>query len=229
MKVLGPRRGINLTGILGGLASSTATTISFSTRSRENPALSARFAFAVILASSVMIPRALLLVLVIYPPLLKVVIIPLVAMLVAGLAVGIYLQWRHTSREQDDDQEVKLSNPLKISTAIKFGLAFALVIIIIELAQDAFGSVGVYVTSAVAGLTDVDAIALSVSRLAGNLQLDPQVAGTAVILAVLANTVSKGAFAYFLGSPELRSTILRANGAAALVGVISILIMSLVI
>ena len=77
MKVLGPSRGINLTGILGGLASSTATTISLSTASREHPAMSAYYARAVVLASTVMIPRVLLLVLVIYPPLLRVVSLPL--------------------------------------------------------------------------------------------------------------------------------------------------------
>lgn len=70
VKVLGPSWGINLTGILGGLASSTATTISLPTISRENPSISSHYSRAVILASSVMVPRVLLLVLGIFRPFL---------------------------------------------------------------------------------------------------------------------------------------------------------------
>jgi uncharacterized membrane protein (DUF4010 family) len=221
MKVLGPSRGINLTGILGGLASSTATTISLSTASRENPSISSHYARAVILASSVMVPRLLLLVLVIYPPLLRIVSIPLGAMLVSGLVIILILQWKSTTNESNLERSFKLAHPLKLSTAIKFGLVFAVVLIIIEFAQESFGSIGVYFASATAGLTDVDAITLSVSRLASNAQLDIQVAGIAVVIAALMNTIAKGAIAYFMGSQELRRTVLRSFGVIFLVGLFS--------
>jgi len=221
MKVLGPSRGINLTGILGGLASSTATTISLSTASRENPSISPHYARAVILASSVMVPRLLLLVLVIYPPLLRMISIPLGAMLVSGLVIILILQWKSTTNESNLERSFKLAHPLKLSTAIKFGLVFAVVLIIVEFAQESFGSIGVYFASATAGLTDVDAITLSVSRLASNAQLDIQVAGMAVVIAALMNTIAKGAIAYFLGSHELRRTVLRSFGVIFLVGLFS--------
>jgi len=225
MKVLGPSQGINLTGILGGLASSTATTISFSTASRENPVLSSHYARGVVLASSVMFPRILLLALVIHPPLLKMVSIPLTTMFVAGLAIILLLQRRNLEEKLDPEQAFTLGHPLKLSTAIKFGLLFAIVLLIIEFAQSSFGSIGVYFASAIAGLTDVDAITLSVSRLASNVQLDLQVAGIAVIIAALMNTISKGAIVYFSGSQELRRTVIRSFVVIFLAGLFSNMIM----
>ena len=218
MKVLGPSRGINLTGILGGLASSTATTISFSSASREHPAMSAYYARAVVMASSVMIPRVLLLIVAIYPPLLRVVSLPLTAMLVSGLTIIFYLQRKNRTDEPNLDRAVKLTHPLKLSTAIKFGLAFAVVLIVFEFTQDSFGSIGVYFTSAIAGLTDVDAITLSVSRLVLNAKMDIRVAGIAIIIAVIMNTISKGAIVYFTGSQELRRTVIRSFAVILLTG-----------
>ena len=221
MKVLGPSRGINLTGILGGLASSTATTISLSTASRENPSISAHYARAVILASSVMIPRVLLLIVLIFPPLIRIISIPLGAMIITGFGIILLLQWKNTTKENTFEHPFKIAHPLKLSTAIKFGLAFAVVLIIVEIAQELFGSIGVYFASAITGLTDVDAIALSVSRLASNAQLDIRVAGMAVVIAVLMNTIAKGAIAYFMGSRDLRRTVMRAFSAIFFVGFFS--------
>jgi len=220
MKVLGPSRGINLTGILGGLASSTATTISFSSASREHPEMSAYYARAVVLASSVMIPRVLLLILVIYPPLLRVVIIPLGAILASGLVIIFFLQRKNKIDETGFERSIKVTNPLKLSTAIKLGLMFAIVLIIIEFAQDSFGTVGVYLTSVIAGLTDVDAITLSVSRLVRNAQLNLRVAGTAILIAVIMNTISKGAIVYFTGSKDLRRTVISSFAVIILTGLI---------
>lgn len=221
MKVLGPSRGINLTGILGGLASSTATTISFSTASREHPTISAYYARAVVIASSVMIPRVLLLVLAIDPPLLRVVSIPLGAMLVSGLVIIFILQRRNKTNESDFERSINLTHPLKLSTAIKFGLAFAVVLMIFEFAHDSFGSIGVYFTSAIAGLTDVDAITLSVSRLVRNSHIDYRVAGIAIVIAVIMNTISKGAIVFFTGSQELRRTVIFSFAVILLAGLFS--------
>ena len=85
MKILGPSKGINIMGILGGLASSTATTISFSSASREYPQMAHHYARTVVLASTVMLPRVLFLILVIYPPLALKVMIPFTLMLITGL------------------------------------------------------------------------------------------------------------------------------------------------
>jgi uncharacterized membrane protein (DUF4010 family) len=225
MKVLGPLRGINLMGVLGGLASSTATTISFSTASRRNPSLSGHYARAVILASSVMVPRALLLVLATYSPLLPMAGPPLVAMLASGLVIVYLLQRRSGAAGDAVERSLEVAHPLKLSTAIQFGLVFAVALVVVDFAQSYLGSPGVYLASVLAGSTDVDAITLSVARLAGNAQLSPQVAGIAVIIAALANTVAKGVIAYSSGSHELRRTVVRAFSAMSAVGVITTLVM----
>jgi uncharacterized membrane protein (DUF4010 family) len=219
MKVLGPARGINLIGVLGGVASSTATTISFSAASRRNPSLSGHYARALILASSVMVPRILLMVAAVIPSLLPVVSPPLGAMLVAGLVIVVLLQRKSTLVGGGPESSLDVAHPLKLSTAIKFGLVFAVVLVVVEFARGSLGSTGVYLTSALAGTADVDAITLSVSRLASGGQLSLRVAGIAVTIAALVNTVSKGAIAYFTGSRELRRTVLRAFGAVLLVGI----------
>jgi len=221
MKVLGPSRGINLTGILGGLASSTATTISFSSASREHAAMSAYYARAVVLASSMMIPRVLLLVLVIHPPLLRAVSIPLVMMLVSGLGITFFLQRKNTTNANELGHSIELTHPLKLSTAIKFGLIFAVVLIVLEFAQESFGSVGVYFASATAGLVNMNAVALSVGQMFSQGQLDIQVAGIAIVIAALMSIISKITIVRFTGSSELRRTVIRSFTVILLVGFLS--------
>ena len=221
MKLLGPSRGINLMGILGGLASSTATTISFSSASREYPQMAEHYARAVVLASTVMFPRVLFLILVVHPPLALKVAIPFTMMLLTGL-LFIFISQRNKESEEDAIHPTyKITNPLKLSTAIKFGLLFAFVLVMVEYSQQLLGSSGVYLTSFLTGLTDVDAITLSVTRLVDNAQLTSNVAGIAVIIAALMNTVSKGAISYFSGSAELRKPVIRAFALMLLTGAIS--------
>jgi uncharacterized membrane protein (DUF4010 family) len=221
MKILGPSRGINLMGIFGGLASSTATTISFSSASREYPQMSHHYARAVVLASTVMFPRVLFLILVIYPPLALKLIIPFALMLITGIVFIFFIQKNKLTKEDTIHPEYKITNPLKLSTAIKFGLLFALVLVLVEYAQSFLGTSGVYLASFLTGLTDVDAITLSVTRLARNAQLSSDVAGVAVIIAALMNTVSKGAISYTSGSAELRDPVIKAFGLMILVGLVS--------
>ncbi len=221
MKIRGPSQGINLMGVLGGLASSTATTISFSSASREYPQMAQHYARAVVLASTVMFPRVLFLILVIHPPLAFKIIIPFILMLLTGL-IFIFVSQKNKSPEAVAiHPEYKITNPLKLSTAIKFGLLFAFVLIVVEYSQKLLGSSGVYLASFLTGLTDVDAITLSVARLAKNAQLSSDVAGISVMIAALMNTVSKGAISYFSGSPELRKPVIRAFMLMVLVGAVS--------
>lgn len=221
MKVVGPSRGINLTGIFGGLASSTATTISFSTASRENPAMAHQYARGVVLASSMMLLRILLLVLVIYSPLLRAVSIPLVTMLVSGLGITFFLQQKNTTIANELEHSIKLTHPLKLSTAIKFGLVFAVVLIVLEFAQESFGSVGVYFASAMAGLVNMNAVALSVSQMVSQAQLDIQVASIAIVIAALMSIISKIIIIYFTGSSVLRRTVIRSFAVILFAGIFS--------
>jgi len=224
IKILGAEQGVGVTGILGGLVSSTATTVSFSGRSKSNPELSSILAQGILLTSSVMFPRIMIEVAIVYTPLLRVIVIPMVAMLCANLGLVFYLWRRRNIRDQEERKPVEVSNPLRLPTAITFALAFVVVLIVVQWANEAFGEAGVYVASALSGVTDVDAITLSVSELASNSQLQPQVAGFAVVLAALVNTVAKAVMAWSLGSGELRKTILRGFSIVVLTGLVSSLI-----
>lgn len=221
IKILGAEQGVGLTGVLGGLVSSTATTVSFSGRSKENPELSAIFVRGILLASSVMFPRVLAEVAVVYPRLLRIVSVPLGAMLLVSLALVFYMWRRGRSGEQEQRRKVDVSNPLKLTAAITFGIAFSVVLVVVRVANEFFGDVGVYIASALSGLADVDAITLSASELASFGQLELRVAGAAIILAALVNTIAKAVMAWVLGAPELRRTIVRAFGLILFTGIVS--------
>ena len=220
IKVLGAERGIGITGVLGGLVSSTAVTLSFSGRSRNAPELSSIFAMAIVLASGVMFPRVLIEVAVVNAALLSQVALPIGAMLAAGVVAAIWL-WRRRRRADAQVQKgVELANPLRITTAMTFGLAFAIALMAIKAANEIFGDVGVYVASALAGLADVDAITLSASDLAAKGQVEPRVAAISIVLASLVNTTVKAVTASVLGTRELRRLVVVAYGAILVTGLV---------
>jgi len=221
MKYLGPERGIGITGLLGGLASSTATTLSFAGRSKTNAGLSTVLAQGILLASCVMFPRVLIEVAVVNPALVRQVVVPLATMLIAGGIAVYILRRRGRAEEKADHGGVELSNPLRLKTAITFGLVFAVVLVAVEAANEYFGSAGVYIASILAGITDVDSITLSVSNLSLKGLLDPRVAAIAIILATIMNTIAKAVMAMVLGTPRLRRLVSRAFGLVVLAGLIS--------
>ena len=221
IKVRGSEQGVGITGLLGGLVSSTATTVSFAGRSVETPQLSRILLLGILLASAVMFPRILVEVAVVYPPLLGLVALPLTVMFLVCIALVVYLHLRQRDRKDEGREEVKLSNPLRLSTAITFAIAFAVVLVLVRGANEYFGNAGVYLTSAIAGIVDVDAITLTASELASTAQIDASVAATAIILAALVNTAAKAVFAISLGSKELRKPVLITFGIVLLAGTLS--------
>jgi len=142
-------------------------------------------------------------------------LMPLLAAAGVGLAACLYLWFSSHSRERG---EVSASNPFELGPAIQFGLLFAVILFVSKAAQVYLGDTGVYLSSVLAGLTDVDAITLSMARLAG-ADVSYSVAARAVTLAVLSNTVVKGGIAISLGSTSLRRYILPIFGAVLGVGV----------
>ncbi|HID62112.1 MAG TPA: DUF4010 domain-containing protein [Anaerolineae bacterium] len=215
VKVLGSQHGIGLTGLLGGLVSSTAVTLSFSQRSQKEPALGRDFALAITMASTTMFLRVLFEACVLNRVLAYSLLAPLLAAAGVGLAACLYLWFSSRSRERG---EVSASNPFELGPAIQFGLLFAVILFASKAAQVYLGDAGVYLSSVLAGLTDVDAITLSMARLAG-ADVSYAVAARAVTLAALSNTVVKGGIAISLGSASLRRYILPIFGAVLVVGI----------
>ncbi len=205
IKIAGSRRGIGLTGILGGLASSTATTLSFAQRSHGDRQLAKPFALAITLAWTVMFARILVEVGAVYRPLLRVLWLPIVTAGGAGLAYGVYL---YLSPHNEEGGEVNVSNPFELRPAITFGLLYGLILLASRAAEFYFGDAGLYLSSVLSGLADVDAITLSVSELSSSGTLDQITAARAIVLAAMSNTAVKGGIVLSSGSPSLRRTFL---------------------
>jgi uncharacterized membrane protein (DUF4010 family) len=222
MKILGAETGTWLTGIFGGIISSTATTLSFSSRSKEAPKFANKFAVAILLASAVMPVRMFVVVGVIYPPLLRIIAIPLAVMLVSNVAMVYYYWQRFVQNGETEKKAIKITNPLRLTTALLYGLAFALVLVIVNLADKYLGTAGVYVTGFVTGIADVNPIMLSASQLASTGQLAVQIAGTAIVIAALTNTISKGLIAFVMGSSDMRPIIIPTFAVSIVLGGIAL-------
>ncbi len=196
-RLLGPERGLTVTGFVGGLVSSTAVTLAMSSRSRGNPAMERPAALAVVLASSIVFVRVLVVVAFVDFRLATALAVPMLAMAVAGFGACAFLYRRQAGVRSEEPLQFK--NPVSLSSAFEFALLFAAVMAGSRLASHYLGSAGVYAAALVAGTADMDAIALSMAEMAGD-QVALPVAATAVVLAGFANTVVKGALAAALGS-----------------------------
>jgi len=221
IKVVGHRKGLGISGILGGLASSTAATMSFSQRSKSQTGLDKPFAVAIITGWVIMFLRVIVEIAVVNRLLLPSVWPAMAAMGGAGLLYALYLYY---SQSAIDDEELNVSNPFELGPAIKFGLLYALVLLLTKTAELTIGEKGIYLTSIFAGLADVDAITLSISdltRVGGSVSL--AIGRTGIILAAISNTVSKGVLVFVLGSKTLRLRVLPAILVITLIGLLFIL------
>jgi uncharacterized membrane protein (DUF4010 family) len=217
VKLVGPRKGIGISGAIGGLVSSTAVTLTFSRKSKDNPALSPYFALAVVSASTIMFVRVLIEIAVVNPALVRYAVIPLAAMTIATLAYCAYLFLSPRSEESDMPQ---FSNPFELTSAVKFGALYALIVLLVKAAEHYVGASAIYLVSVLSGLTDVDAITLSVSE-AARAGLENSVAVRAITIAVISNTCTKGALAFGLGSGLLRRHVGTAFGLAFAAGLVA--------
>ena len=207
IKIVGPEQGIGITGLLGGMVSSTAVTLSFSERSNREPDLSKPFVLAITVAWTVMFARVLIEVGVVNRALLGQVWLPIALAGLVGLLYCVYLFFAQRTTEKGD---VKFSNPFDLMSAIKFGLLYALVLLISRAAQMYLGDTGLYLSSLISGLADVDAITLSMAELSRSGVLEMDKAALAIVLATMSNTLVKGSIAIFAGSATLRKSVIPA-------------------
>lgn len=223
IKILGGRVGVGLTGLIGGLVSSTVTTLSFAKRSLETPQANNLFAMAVVLASSIMFPRLLLEIAVVNQALMHNIAAPLIAMGVAGLVVALVV-FRRASQPSEGDGTVRFDNPFSLKAAVSFGLIFALILVVTRLATFYLGNAWLPVVALVSGLTDADAIAFSISALqqAGLVHIDW--ASFNLVLGALSNTLMKLFLVFTLGHRELFRKVLISFLFISTVGVVTMLL-----
>lgn len=188
IKYVGNRRGTLVTAITGGLASSTAVAISMAQFTRQYSA-EKLFMGGVMVASSIMFVRVLIEVSIVNRSMLELLWIPVLIMFLSVLGSGYWL-WR-SSEMQKHEPEIELKNPFQINTALQFGLLLGLILLLSEAMKDWFGNSGIYMVSVVSGLMDVDAITLSLSRMARE-SISENVAVMGIVLASAVNTLVKG-------------------------------------
>lgn len=218
IRSLGRARGIAVTGIAGGLTSSTATTLNIARGSRTGArGVSADAASAgVLLAWVMMFARVMVIVFAVNRPLFAAAWPPLAAM---GTVTALFAA-RHYLKGADDPaaiNDLPMKNPFSLASAMRFGALFAVLLVAIKVVGQALPSTGLYVVSGLAGAMDVDAITLSLS----NGRFEPGRTATALIVGLLANTAFKCATVLFVGRGAMRPQVAIASVAVAITGVVA--------
>jgi uncharacterized membrane protein (DUF4010 family) len=217
MRMLGTEAGITLTGLVGGLASSTATTLALSRRSKEVIELSSGFALAVVLACTVMLGRVAVMILAVNRTLFADLAIPLLLMALPGVGFGTWF-WLLRKAPKQTVSTPQFANPLSLGMAIKFALLYGLINLLVKAASSWGASSGLMAISAISGMTDMDAIALSMANNVSNGFVTAELGARAVLVAAVSNTLVKAGMAVALGSPPLRRAVAIVLGATAVVG-----------
>jgi uncharacterized membrane protein (DUF4010 family) len=210
---LGSARGSAITGLAGGLVSSTATTLNFARSSRDDAngdghTLSA----GILLAWLMMFARMAVLIAVINRPLLAAAWPPIAVM---GAVTGAFAVWHYRAglaRTRADARPLAVHNPFSLTAAARFGALFAAVLLVVKLAQRYAPEHGVYVVAALAGSVDVDAITLSMADAARSADRFAS-ASAAIVIAAIANTAVKCAAVLALGSGRVRAQVGIASAA----------------
>ncbi len=200
IKILGTKRGVYLTGIFGGLVSSTAVSITLSKLYALKRVFVKNYAGGIAIASTFMYLRVLFEASVFNFKLAEHLAIPYLAAAGTGLLFVLYL-YRTSPSHKVEEASVR-NNPLELSEALKLGLLFGLILGSIGFFQEHYGDAGVYVVSALSGLTDVDAITLSLSKLAGN-KINELTAIYGIVIASAVNSGVKLGIVFVLGGKKL--------------------------
>jgi uncharacterized membrane protein (DUF4010 family) len=213
VRLFGGRRGVAAAAIAGGLASSTAATLSFASLAREQAQSKGLLAAGVLLAGTTMVGRVLVLVAVLNPALIPLIAAPIIAGLaVLAIAAIILLRGSVSGGEQ---MKLELRNPFDLGAVIWLALLIGAITLATKLISEPLGHAGTLTLAAVSGLVDVDAVTLSIVRLTG-ATITASDAAQAILLAVGVNTASKAAMAAMVGG--------RAFG--IVVGSVSVLVLA---
>lgn len=223
-KIVGSKKSIVFTGLIGGLASSTAVTSALSEESKKNESNLAPFLAGILFANMLMFFRVILEVAVVAPQMTFDIFYPLCAMgITAGILGLITLFYRNKQLMIKNEPEI--SQPFSLTEALKFGAFFVFVLAAAKLIPTFFGHGGLYVTAFFSGLADTDAITLSVANLVKSGEVTTNVAVNTIVLAVMVNTLVKIVIIGIFGS---RNLFKLSAGAFALIFSIGSLLVFLV-
>jgi uncharacterized membrane protein (DUF4010 family) len=201
-RLVGPHHGYTLTGALAGLVSSTNATYTLARLSRERELPSGTLATGAVAACTVLFPRVATAVL---DSRVALALLPLLAAPFV-LGAGTLVLWLR--RDAADAAQTPDTNPLQIWPALQMAATFQVVLFGVALIRHLFGDTGLVASGAVLGLTDVDALTISMARSA-RAGVSPETAAQAIAVGVIANSVMKATIAAAFGT---RAFARRAGG-----------------
>jgi uncharacterized membrane protein (DUF4010 family) len=214
-RFFGKRAGTVAAGILGGLISSTATTVSYARKTKSETGAAPLAAIIILIASTVVFARVLLIIGVTAPSFLPTAALPLTLMFLGAALISVLL-WKLD--ERPSDAMLPQGNPTELKAALLFVAIYALVLMAVAFAKDRFGSSGLYLVAVLSGLTDMDAITLSVSQMVQEGRLNPQEGWRMILTASLSNLVFKTGIVALVGSRQLFKRVAIAFSISAVIG-----------
>lgn len=223
VRLLGRRRGWALAGLLGGLVSSTAVTLSFSGQARSKPGLTRPLAAGIVLASSILYLRGLVVIGLLDRALAWHLAPRLVALFFLGLALAL-VQLRGEGEATEPAGEVSLGNPVELGRAAGLALLFAGVVLISKTAQQVLGTAGLWSAGVLGGLVDVDSVAVAAARLRQEGAVPLPGAAGAYLLATLSNLAFKGTALAVVGGAGLGRRVLPVFAVLAVATVLTLLL-----
>lgn len=217
-RLFGGKAGTLLGGILGGLISSTATTVSYARRSKKAPDAALPAAIVILIASAIVFARIIVEICFVAPANAAQLVPPVAMMLgvMVAIAGGVYMMFAKHRLESAAEPQ---GNPADLKGGIVFGLIYSAVILAVAAGKDFFGNNGLYVVSIISGLTDVDALTLSTAQLAKQNRLDPLTASQLIMIGALSNLVFKAGMVFALGDRRLAKFIMASFGLAVAAGI----------
>lgn len=201
IRVAGVRKGILFTSLFAGLSSSTALTLHFARQCRQTPELSPQFAAGILIACGTMFPRILVYCVVINHQLLAWLAWPIATMTLL-LYIPAIIVWKYNAARAQISQPNLSQNPLDLNSALLFGLLLTAILVLGELSRDWLGNAGVYALAATSGIADVDAITLSLTRMAQQ-SITVQTAVIGIVIAAATNNLVKTGIASVIGGHKL--------------------------
>ncbi|MDZ7663070.1 MgtC/SapB family protein [Thiohalophilus sp.] len=217
IKIVGSRKGLLITGFLGGLVSSTAATLNLSKLAQKKARIAVICA-AILLAETIMFPRILLEIAVVNRDLLVPTLLPILLM-TAVMLVGVIVIWHR--KEAPGEAELPVTNPFQIKMALQFGLLLALVMFLAQAFMAWLGDAGIYLVALISGIADVDAITLSLASMARS-DLAPETAVRGIVIAAIANTLFKTALALMIAGRQMLWRLLPVALIACVAGGVSL-------
>ena len=221
-KFVGKNVGIISNGILGGLISSTATTVSYARKTANSKDIGKLAAFVITVASTIALARVMVEIGVVVPEKIPQLIVPLVVEFIFMVALCVVLFYRINKDNKEQKEMPEPKNPAQFKSALIFGLLYGLILLAVAFTKEKFGNEALYVVSIISGLTDVDAITLSLSQLMKGGGLETSSGWRLILLASLSNLFFKGIMAATLGTKQLARWIGLSFGLSIIAGLLII-------